>query len=67
MQTTKQTQPRWNLEDCPMRAGKIRCKRFKCNHCGVEGWYDPTATHIVDPRTDHDRADGRKCRKAEDK
>lgn len=33
-----------------------------CPDCGTEGWYSPGALHLLDPRTDHDWPDGRRCR-----
>lgn len=38
--------------------------RFTCPYCKTQGWYDPFKLHILDPRTDHDRPDGRRCLKA---
>lgn len=38
--------------------------RFTCPHCKLQGWYDPSKLHILDPRTNHDRPDGRPCLKA---
>lgn len=42
----------------------VQQERFRCPDCATEGWYSPSALHVVDPRRDHDRPDGRKCRKA---
>lgn len=38
--------------------------RFTCPHCKLQGRYDPSKLHILDPRTSHDRPDGRRCLKA---
>jgi hypothetical protein len=38
--------------------------RWRCSHCGSEGWFNPLSLHLGDPRTDHDRPDGRQCLKA---
>lgn len=38
--------------------------RFICQYCGTQGWYSPVHLHLLDPRIDHDRRDGRYCQAA---
>lgn len=48
-----------------MAERKVPQQRWECGHCGTEGWWTPSQ-HIGDPPyKDHDRPDGRKCRKAQ--
>ncbi len=38
-------------------------KRWNCSYCGASGW--ESGTERISPRFDHDRPDGKRCKKAE--
>jgi len=40
-------------------------QRFKCPHCGTEGWWTPSLSHVLNPPQSHDRPDGRRCLRAQ--
>lgn len=43
--------------------GSAEWFRWTCPHCKLQGWYN--GGFRIHPRYDHDRADGRRCRRAE--
>ena len=38
--------------------------RWRCPHCGASGWWTPSSHIGLSPLTDHNRPDGRRCKKA---
>jgi hypothetical protein len=46
-----------------MPKAKVKQIRWKCAHCGAQGWWTPS-THVgLAPIYDHDRPQGGRCTK----